>query len=321
MSGPDSDFEGFEDAPARVGKLKRGLARFGGERAAKLVPQARLGGPMPWVIAIMIALTTIAAAGGLALSNLAASAKAEISGGLTVQVIEAGGEERNRQANAAVEVLAGLEGVEQVRRVPDEELAALIEPWLGEIQGVGDAIPTPALIDIRLSGPITERRVANLRTALMEVAPAAQIDAQASWLVPVFDAISSLQWLAAGLIVLLALTSAAAVWLAARSALGSSHETIEIVHLLGGTDAQIASIFQRSIGFDAVVGGTVGLALGLVAVLVLGRQFAEIGSGMVAGGGLGAVDWLLLAAIPLIGIALAMFTARLTVLAELRRML
>jgi cell division transport system permease protein len=116
-------------------------------------------------------------------------------------------------------------------------------------------------------------------------------------------------------------TSAAAVWLAARSALGGNRDTIEIVHLLGGTDSQIARIFQRSIGYDAVLGGTVGLAIGVVAVTLLGRQFAALGSGMVAGGGLGPTDWLALAAIPLLGVAIAMATARLTVLAALRRIL
>ena len=47
----------------------------------------------------------------------------------------------------------------------------------------------------------------------------------------------------------------AAVWLAARNALGGNRDTIEIVHLLGGSDAQIARIFQRSILADAVIGG------------------------------------------------------------------
>ena len=120
---------------------------------------------------------------------------------------------------------------------------------------------------------------------------------------------------------LFSLTSAAAVWLAARSALGGNRGTIEIVHLLGGTDAQIARIFQRSVAFDAAAGGAVGLGLGLVAVVVLGRQFAALGSGMVAGGGLGTIDWLLIAAIPVIGVMIAMLTARLTVLGALRRML
>ena len=76
------------------------------------------------------------------------------------------------------------------------------------------------------------------------------------------------------------------MWLAARSALGANRETIEIVHLLGGTDGQIARIFQRSIGIESFLGGFVGLVLSLAAILLLGRQFAGLGSGMVSGGGL-----------------------------------
>jgi cell division transport system permease protein len=168
---------------------------------------------------------------------------------------------------------------------------------------------------------VTPDRVRALRTMLVGAVPSARVDAQSSWLTPVFSAIKSLQWLALGLVLLLAATSAAAVWLASRSALGSNRGTIEIVHLLGGTDGQIARIFQRSIGFDAVLGGAVGLAFGLGAILLLGRQFAALGSGMIAGGGLGWPDWLMIAAIPLAGVVIAMLTARLTVLAALRRML
>jgi cell division transport system permease protein len=301
--------------------IRRNQPRFGSERSG-LLQQARLGGPMPWVIAIMIALTVMAAAAGLALSNLARNASAEIVGGLTVQVVEAAPAERDRQAEVAVALLSNREDVATVRRVPDKELSGLIEPWLGEAAGTADeAIPIPALIDARLRGPVTERRLEALRAELSASVPSAKVDAQAGWLAPVFHAISSLQWLAIGLVVLLAATSAAAVWLAARSALGSNRDTIEIVHLLGGTDGQIARIFQRSIAADALVGGIVGLLLGLTAVFLLGRQFAALGSGMVAGGGLGPVDWVAIAAIPLAGVAIAMLTARVTVLAALRRML
>ena len=301
--------------------IRRNQPRFGGERSG-LLQQARLAGPMPWVIAIMMALTVIAAAAGLALSNLADNARAEIAGGLTVQIVEAAPAERDRQAEVAVALLANREDVASVRRVPDEELAALLEPWLGSLAGAGDdAVPTPALIDARLKGPITDRRMAELRAALAGPAPAASLDAQASWLAPVFEAIASLQWLAVGLVVLLGATSAAAVWLAARSALGSNRETIQIVHLLGGTDRQIAGLFQRSIAADAAIGGVVGLLLGLIALFVLGGRFAALGSGMVAGGGLRAADWALIGAIPLAGVVLAIVTARITVLAALRRML
>jgi cell division transport system permease protein len=274
---------------------------------------------MPWVIAIMVALTVIAGAGGLALSNLARSAQSELSGAATVQIVEPLRTERDRQTAVAERVLGELPEVAGLRVVPEDELDALLDPWLGG--GGEEAVPVPSLIDVELRGPADTGKLSALRQALRPVAPAARVDAQSAWLGPVFKAISSLQWLAIALVVLLALTSAAAVWLAARSALGGNRGTIEIVHLLGGTDAQIARIFQRSVAFDAAAGGTVGLGLGMVAVLVLGRQFAALGSGMVAGGGLGTIDWLLISAIPLAGVVIAILTARLTVLSALRRML
>jgi cell division transport system permease protein len=307
--------------PVLARAVARSLVPFGGTRAAQLIPQARFTGPMPWVIAIMVALTTIAAAGGLALSNLAESARSELSGAVTVQIVEPLTAERDRQARAAEAALAGLPEVSSIRVVPDDELDALLAPWLGAGSEGTDAVPVPALIDVELRGPADAARLSALRSRLAPAAPAARVDAQSSWLGPVFTAIRSLQLLALALVVLLALTSAAAVWLAARSALGGNRGTIEIVHLLGGTDAQIARIFQRSLGFDAAAGGAVGLALGMVAVVIIGGQFAALGSGMVAGGGLAGLDWLLIAAIPLAGVAIAMLTARWTVLGALRKML
>jgi cell division transport system permease protein len=301
--------------------IRRNVPRFGSERTG-LLQQARLGGPMPWVIAIMIALTVMAAGAGLALNNLARNASAAIAGGITVLIVEAAPAERARQTEVALAILGNRDDVAEVRRVPDKELEGLIEPWLGEAVGTADeAIPIPSLIDARLRGPVTGQRLQALRAELTASAPSAKVDAQAGWLAPVFQAVSSLQWLAVGLVLLLALTSAAAVWLAARSALGSNRETIEIVHLLGGTDGQIARIFQRSIAGDALIGGIVGLLLGLGAIFLLGRQFSALGSGMVAGGGLRVLDWIAIAAIPLAGVLIAMLTARVTVFAALRRML
>ncbi len=289
----------------------------------ELVPQSRLSGPMPWVIAIMVTMTVIAMAAGLALRNTVVSAQAGLEGGITVQIVEPRAGERQAQSKAALERLRALPGVTGARLVPQDELDRLIEPWLGSDGGSAStmAIPVPALIDVQLAEQASEARVGQIRAALAKVAPAARVDAQSGWLEPVYDAIASLQWLAIALVLLLALALAAAVLMAARSALGTNRETIEIVHLLGGTDAQIAKVFQRSMGVDAIGGGVVGFALAVVVILFLGRHFAGLGAGMVESGALGWNDWLLLAMVPVAAALLAMLTARLTVMHALRKML
>ncbi len=288
----------------------------------RLLPQGHLSGPMPWVIAIMIALTVIAAGSGLALRNAAHAASADLEGGVTVQIVTAAPAERNRQTAAALDALKGAPGLASATRVAQSDLEDLLAPWLGTRPGDDvDALPIPALIDVRLTAPATPDRIATLRARVLPVAPAARIDAQASWLAPVFGAINALQWLAGGLIAMLAAATVACVLLASRNALGNHRETIEIVHMLGGTDRQIARVFQRGMAVDGAVGGMAGLLGGISALLALGHAFAPLGSGLAGPAMLGWADWLALAAIPLLGIALTVVTARLTVLAALRQML
>lgn len=307
--------------PVPGGSLVRGLRNLSGLGEAELVPQSRLAGPMPWVISIMVALTVIAAAAGLAASNIARNAADTLAGGVTVQIVEAEPTARLRQAEAAAQRLNTMRGIDAATVISQQEVERLIEPWLGGMAIDGQEIPVPAIVDVRLRGEVTGEKLGALRRSIREVAPGARIDAQSTWLKPVFGAIDSLRLLALALVGLLAAALAAVVLLAVRNALGTNRDTIEIVHLLGGTDQQIARLFQRSVGFDAAGGGAIGLALGLVAVLLLGRQFAGLDAGLVSGGALGWLDWLLLALVPVVGVGLAILTARWTVLRALRRML
>lgn len=303
----------------------------GANEQADIVPQSRLSGPIPWVIAIMVALMVIAAAGGLALRNTGRAAAAELSGGITVQIVEARPEERDRQARAALAALAQLPGVRDAHLVPQAELDALVEPWLGggednSADNMGGdlgegAVPVPALIDARLAGGLSPERLGRIEAALRATAPAARVDAQSTWLGPVFGAIGSLQWLSLALIVVLSLATGAAVLLAARTALGNNRATIEIVHLLGGTDAQIARIFQRSIFRDAVGGAAAGTGAAVVVVLLLGRSFAALQAGIVTGGALGWNDVAVLLIVPFAAVVLATVTARWTVIGALKGML
>ena len=53
----------------------------------RLLPEGRLAGPMPWVIAIMMFLTALAAAGGLAMGSAASQLGADLGRQVTVQIV------------------------------------------------------------------------------------------------------------------------------------------------------------------------------------------------------------------------------------------
>lgn len=288
--------------------------------AAGLLPATRFAGPIPWVIAILIALVVIAAAGGLVLRNLVSSAQGDLSAAVTVQVIEPNPDIRAERGADAVKVLTRLDGVQAVRLVPEAELAALLEPWLGELATSGD-VPIPALIDVELTDRAGPAEIARIEAALVGKVPGVRVDAQSDGLRPVYSALAAMQWLTLGLIALVALATAAAVWLAARNAFAGARDTVEIIHLLGATDRQISAVFLRSVLREAAFGAVVGTALGVAAVWVLGQQFAALDSGMASGGGLASVDWLVIAAVPLAGILIALLTARITIALALRDML
>lgn len=291
-----------------------------GARQVQVLPAARLSGPMPWVIAIMVALCVLATGGAIALANFAARSQAGLEGGLTVQIVEADPAARTAQTRAAVAILTNAAGVASVHPVEEAELTRLVEPWLGGAVG-SEGVALPALIDVQLAPGADARAIERLRTALARSAPAALIDAQADWLAPVFSAIRALRWLAMVLVVLLTLASAAAVWLAARNAFDANRETIEIIHHLGAGDAQIARLFQRSVLADAGIGGVGGLVIGAAVLALLGSRFAALGSGMIDNGAFSAFDWLLVALVPVIMTGVALLTARRTVMTRLGRML
>ena len=181
-------------------------------------------------------------------------------------------------------------------------------------------MPGPALVDVDL-GSGDGAAVDRLRQAVVAAAPAARVDENARWLAPLARLIAALQWLAIGLVVLMVGATAATVVLAARAALDTHRETIEILHLMGATDVQVARLFQRRIALDALFGGLVGFILAGVVLILLGRQAAALGSDLLGSAALPPGAWGALVALPAFGVLLAMLVARITILRALGRML
>jgi|CXWL01.1.fsa_nt_gi cell division transport system permease protein len=285
----------------------------------RLLQEGRLAGPMPWVIAIMMFLTVLAAAAGLALGTAARGLSADLAGRLTVQFSEANPVLRETGKQAILSELGRLAVIERVEPVSEDRLVALLDPWLGK-DGYDADLPMPALIDVELRRA-TPSDVEQVRKAIQSVAPAARVDEHAQWLAPLASLLQSLKWLSAALVALMTAATAATVVLAARAALNTHKSVIEVMHLLGSTDGQVAGLFQRRIALDALFGGFAGLVAALVVMLLIGNRLNAIGSDLLGSGGLGWGDWAIVLALPLFGTVLAILAARFTVLFALRRIL
>ncbi|WP_232475974.1 cell division protein FtsX [Flavisphingomonas formosensis] len=278
-----------------------------------------MAGPMPWVIAIMMFLTVLAAAAGMSLAVGAHTLGNQLGGRITVQIVEASPDAREAQVAAVITELNRTQGVGAVSRMSEADMARLLAPWFGA-EGLGPDIPVPALIDAELS-PAAHARIDRIAAAVAHVAPAAKIDDHAAWLAPLAGLVRSLEWLALALVLLMALATGCAVVLASRAALNTHRQVIDVMHLMGATDIQIARLFQRRIALDALFSGLVGLAVAVLVILLLGERVEGLGSELLGSMSLPVYAWGILTMLPIAGALLATVAARLTVVGALRRML
>lgn len=283
----------------------------------RLLDEGRRTRAMTWIMSIMLFLTVLAGALGLSMFAATAQLDRQLSGRLTIQIVEPNAQLRDAQARQVVEALRGIPGVARAEEADRARLAELLKPWLGDA-GLDPDLPMPAMIDVDVRG---DASIAAAEGATRKIVPGARIDRHAKWLSPVRGFMATLSWLAAGLVLLMATATAAVVLLAARAGLDTHRDTIEVLHMLGSTDVQVARLFQRRIAFDTLLGGGVGAILALGLIWVLQAQVGAVGSELLSGVALQRRDWFLLLLLPIAFALLATFAARISVLRALGRTL
>lgn len=286
----------------------------------RLIPEGRLSGPMPWVIAIMLFLTLLVSAAGLTLAEAAQKGGHDLSRLVTVQIIEADPTQRVAKRTAVVGSLRSFKGVVSVDPVSDADVRQLLQPVLG-VDILDVDVPVPALIDVRFASAPTPATLDRLRTLLGRVAPDIRLDPHSNWMAPFYRLMNMLLLLAGAVFLLLLVATSAVVILAVRSTLNTHRGTIEIMHLMGGTDVQAARLFQRRVALDALLGGFVGFSAAAIILVTLNNGFVAAQPGLLSGVAFPLSGWIILALIPLAVTALAMLMARLTVISALKKIL
>lgn len=288
-------------------------------QTSHLLDEADGARAMRWIVAIMLFLTVLAAATGIATRNGAGTLRQAVAGRLTVQLVDGAPDARAALAGRIVTRLRQASYVSRVAPVDRRALTDLLRPWLGADAADPD-LPLPVMIDVDLidTAPATMMRV---RAAVRALAPSARIDAHEGWMAAVTALLSLATWIGAAVVALMASATGAVVMLAARAGLDAHRATIEVIHMLGGTDVQIARLFQRRIARDVLIGGAIGGGAGLAVVLLAGGRIAALGAGALGGVTLGIGGWAALALLPPAFALLAMIAARIAVTRALGRIL
>ena len=275
----------------------------------------------------MAFLAALALAGWYGASSLSLHWREGAGAALTVQVPEPGdsaAQGGGTRLTAVLSELTHLPGVISARALPDEELMALLRPWLGA-DAERFALPLPAVVAVRLSGTAGDLTLAN--EALAAVAPGTMVEDHGIWVRRLAVLAASLRACAGMAVALVAAVAAAVIAVATRAGLAARREAIEIVHGLGATDAYIAGRFARRATMLAGVGGLLGAIAALPMLVTLAVLAAPFGGAAPTIETVGDVAdvmplemWLVLPALPICAAAIGYVTARTTVRHWLRRL-
>jgi len=271
---------------------------------------------LPWIVALMVFLGALMFAGALVVSDTIDSWDSTLTGRMTVQI------PHDAATDAATETLVTMldatPGVTAVRPVPAGEARALLIPWLGE-EVVDSGLPIPALIDVELAAG-ARLDATLLAVRLSRSVPGTTVDDHRAWLSALINLGRTVEILAFVILGLIASAAIVAVIFTTRSGLAVHAAIIELLHQMGAHDSYIAGQFQLQAMMLALRGGIAGAAAAAIVLLI----FAWVGQGIDAAFlppvTLAITEWLALLIVPAGAVAIAMLTARLTVLRALARM-
>lgn len=277
---------------------------------------------LPWIVAVMVYLASLAVAAALLVNQVTDRWQKDLAGGLTVQVpptsTATGVAVPGEQIDRLVEGLRDWPGVERAQRLGAMEIAALLEPWLGEA-GVHEDLPVPALIAVELA-PGAELDLEALTAELRRVAPGVLVDDHQRWLGDLLALGHSVELGALVVVLLIVLSAVLAVIFLTRTGLAIHKQVIGLLHVVGAHDAYIAQQFQLHALRLGLAGGLVGLGFAAATILSVGAWLRATENEVVPDLTLSLASWSVLLLLPPATALVAMVTARLTVLRSLARM-
>lgn len=292
--------------------------------AAVPLAQDGSGRYLPWLIGLMVFLAAIATGIAFGIAGGLERWDSGLRGALTVELPppDAGPLPAGR-IEQVLALLRTTRGVASAVPIDPAESQRLIQPWLGE--GLDPALlPLPVLVDVHVLGGIGVDMKA-LETGLAAIVPGATVARHAAWLDRLIRVAELIELSAAVIVALIGAACVLAVVFATRTGLSLHAAVVDLLHLMGASDAFIAAQFQWHAFRLGLRGGLIGLVMAFLAfgALKLAAEHGAVpeGSDLLPALRLPVEAWIAILLLPLATALTGLVTARVTVLRALARML
>lgn len=301
----------------------RGLGAFWG-RAARAsggdlqLEQDPSGRYLAWLICFLAFFAMIAMAGLVAIATSLGDWDSGLQGHYTLQIPAADDEgARTSEIETATDVLLSRPGVRSVRVLGEDELAGLLEPWLGD-QTLDASLRLPTLIAIE-APPGNGFEPAAAWQAVADQVPGATLEDHRDWAEGLIGTAAVLEAVAVLMVATIAGASALAVIFVIRTGLALHRPMIDLLSVLGAEDGYIAGQFERHTLVLALKGALGGLVLSVATLAVIWLSMSRVPEAVRPPLDLSPLEfWPILLVLP--GLLLITWaTARVTVLGALRR--
>ncbi len=281
--------------------------------------------------ALMVFFVSLALAVNFALGNMTTRWVSDLTGNLTVEIkpplpaadgnpTAADLSDFNQKVARALEIAKKHPAVSESHALSEQEIRALIEPWLDD--RAARNILLPALIDIRLKPNADTSKLEKDLSAIKGLS----IDTHSEALTDIKTIARSLQAfviILTGLIITLGVAGIAGI---VRAKFAIHQSEVETLHLIGASDDYIARQFRRHAMGGTLRGALVGLIVMILSLVSIAAVTDSLSVMPADGGALSVIrfehaQWLILLVAPVLaGALIARMTAQQTVLRALRQM-
>ncbi len=232
---------------------------------------------LPWIIGFTVCLTGLLLAAALSIGGHLRESGDRYIHSFQVQIPYAEGDMTSR-VSEVVQLLQSMEQIDTVTELHQEDMLALIAPWVGSSFDLSE-LPLPVMLEVTTKTQEEQRlEHQRLEATLQEIAADIDVQSHESWVANFMQFTNTLNMIALLLSLLLLGSLTAMVVLAARTSLKLHFKTVSILHTIGAEDPYIIRQFTLH-GLQMVLKGAIcGAVIACGLYMLLGAMAANLDS-------------------------------------------